>query len=114
MFGLGKFLSRLIMIPFNIVSRIRAGFWITEVSALKKLKKAKIPILFIHGDSDTYVPLKMLNINYNAYCGNSENKKKIVIKDSPHAMNNFVDPAYYWSSVKTFINKYINLDSDVK
>ena len=35
------------------------GFWFGEVSPIAHIREVKIPILFIHGDADTYVPTSM-------------------------------------------------------
>lgn len=40
------------------------GFW--EASAAKQLEKCTIPVLFIHGDADDFVPIEHLWINYKA------------------------------------------------
>ena len=41
---------------FQIVANIRAGYDIKEASSLKQVEKSVTPILFIHGDSDSFVP----------------------------------------------------------
>lgn len=40
------------------------GFW--EASSAKQLEKCTIPMLFIHGDADDFVPIDHLWINYKA------------------------------------------------
>ncbi len=40
------------------------GFW--EASAAKQLEKCTLPMLFIHGDADDFVPIDHLWVNYNA------------------------------------------------
>src|SRR5699024_11215506 len=50
-------------IPFlpstSLVTKIRAGYSLTEASALDQVKKAETPILYIHGEADTFVPTDM-------------------------------------------------------
>ena len=104
MFGFGRFLSKIIMYVFNIVTRLKTGSWITDASAIKQLKKSDLPMLFIHGDSDTYVPSEMIKYCYNAH---KTYKEQVIVPDSIHAMNNFTEPDLYWNSVKAFIKKYI-------
>lgn len=48
---------------FQAVAKIRAGYDIKEASAIEQVKKSKIPILFIHGESDDFVP-KYMCVNY--------------------------------------------------
>lgn len=40
------------------------GFW--EASSAKQLEKCTLPMLFIHGDADDFVPIDHLWVNYNA------------------------------------------------
>ena len=100
----GHFLSKIIMYVSNIVTRLKTGSWVTEASSLLQLKKSNLPMLFIHGDSDTYVPSEMVKHCYNAH---KTYKEQVIIPDSIHAMNNFTEPDLYWNSVKAFIKKYI-------
>ena len=44
----------------SLECRLFAGFSFEEASALEQVKKTKLPILFIHGDSDTYNPTEMV------------------------------------------------------
>lgn len=89
----------------SIVTKIRSGFWLGEASALEQVKKSKTPTLFIHGDSDTFVPSEMLEPLFNAAgC----KKEKLLIKDASHAMAQFKDKEKYWNTVFSFINN--NLD----
>lgn len=43
----------------SLVTKIRANYSLQEASALDQVKKATIPILYIHGEQDTFVPTKM-------------------------------------------------------
>ena len=56
------------------------------------IKKIKVPIIFIHGDSDGFVPCYMSQNLYNA-C-NSE-KKLVIIEGSDHGVAYIVKPDYY-------------------
>ena len=88
----------------SIVTRIKAGYSLKEASAVEQVAKSKTPILFIHGDEDTFVPSYMIEEVYNA--ANCE-KEKLIIKGAGHAEASTTDPTLYWSVVETFINKYI-------
>lgn len=46
----------------DLVCRLRAGYGLREASAVEQLKKAAVPMLFIHGDRDAFVPYAMLEI----------------------------------------------------
>ena len=87
----------------SIITKIRAGYSFSEASSLKQVKKSKIPILFIHGDKDTFVPCFMVDKIYNsATCL----KEKLIVKDAGHCKCDKVSPHLYWSTIKKFIERY--------
>ncbi|MGG7179141.1 alpha/beta hydrolase [Clostridium paraputrificum] len=102
LFGLPKFP---VINAASIVSKIRAGYWLGEASAIEQVAKSKTPMLFIHGDKDDFVPYSMLGEVYNA--ANCE-KEKVVIEGAEHANSNKVNPELYWTSIYNFINKYVD------
>jgi len=56
-----------IILPYaDIVTHLTAGFGLKEYSTLQALKTNRIPVLFIHGDNDTFVPFEMSKQNYTA------------------------------------------------
>lgn len=61
---------------------------------------SKTPTLFIHGDSDTFVPFYMHDIVYNA-C--SAKKDKLVIHNAGHIYSNIIEPDTYWNKVDSWI-----------
>lgn len=92
-----------------------------------KQRVEQIPILFIHGTEDEFVPIEMTEQNFARCIGNfselrggdlgnvvvsanpqSDRYKYIQIKDSPHAIANVVNPEKYRSEVKKFFEKYSN------
>lgn len=88
----------------NFITKIRAGYSLKKASCIKQIKKSKIPILFIHGDKDKFVPFSMLDKLYNiATCP----KEKLVIEGAGHAEAQWIDPQKYWHAVKKFIKRYI-------
>ena len=88
----------------NIITKIKAGYSLKKASCIKQIKKSKIPILFIHGDKDKFVPFYMLDKLYNsATCP----KEKLVIKNAGHAEAQIIDPEKYWHTVRKFIKRYI-------
>ncbi len=88
----------------NFITRIRAGYSLKKASCIKQLKKSKLPILFIHGDKDNFVPFYMLDKLYEA--GGSK-KEKLVIKGAGHAEAQWINPEKYWHTVRKFIKKYL-------
>ena len=62
MFGISNIPARLILNSLMLYVRIKDGYWLTDVSSVEQLQKNKRPILFIHGDSDTYVPTEAFKL----------------------------------------------------
>lgn len=104
-------LNKLFNLPafpiLNIASlavKIKAGYFLNEASPINAVKNAKVPIMFIHGDNDTFVPFYMLDELYNA-C--TSEKYKLVIKGASHAHAEDKNSNLYWREIDKFVNKYI-------
>lgn len=93
-----------IMNFLDVVTHIRAGYCLNDASAINQVKKSTTPILYIHGDKDDFVPYYMMDELYNAT--NSE-KEKLTIEGGEHANSDLVNPKLYWSTVNSFLEKYI-------
>lgn len=89
----------------NIVTQIKAGYSLDDASALKQVEKATIPILFIHGDADTFVPTKMV---YELYEAANTEKELLIIPNAGHGAASTVDPELYWYTVINFINTHLD------
>lgn len=88
----------------DLITMIRAGYSFKEASAINQVKKAKVPILFIHGDRDKFVPYDMMNKLYEA--ANSP-KEKLTVEGAQHANSDLVNPSLYWLTVKYFLDLYV-------
>ncbi len=89
----------------SLISKLKLGFFFKEADSVKAVSETKLPMLFIHGDLDDFVPFYMLQTLYDAKKG----KKDIcIIKGAKHAMAESVDPEHYWQAVDTFTKKYLN------
>lgn len=84
----------------NQMVKKRAGYELDECNARIEVAKAKIPILFMHGDSDTFVPCSMVHELYEA-C-NTE-KKLVVIEGAGHVESCYRDPEVYEGAIEEFI-----------
>ncbi|WP_438318050.1 alpha/beta hydrolase [Sporosarcina sp. FA9] len=56
----------------SILTKIRAGYSFREASALKVVGNTKVPILYIHGKGDTFVPTEMAEGLYRHTSSDSE------------------------------------------
>lgn len=88
----------------SLVTKLKAGYWLGEASAVDQVKKSETPILYIHGDKDDFVPYSMMN---ELYENTKSEKEKLTIKDADHAEGDLINPKLYWSSVENFLNKYV-------
>ena len=103
MFGLPTFP---VLDAASLVTRLRAGFSFKEASAVEQLKKTSLPMLFIHGEEDTFVPYRMLDVVYNA-CASAE-KERLSIPGAAHGEASWEDPELYWSTVDAFLAKHMD------
>ena len=85
------------------VNRKKAGFGYKDVSTLDILKNCSIPILFIHGGKDEFVPTQMTLDNYSACAGP---KELLIVPEAAHGTSNFVEPVRYRETVLRFMKKY--------
>ena len=73
-------------------------------SSVEALKKSKTPMLFIHGEADTFVPFEMVYKNYEAFNGE---KELLTVPEADHALSVNTDPVKYFDKVWEFVGKYI-------
>ena len=84
---------------------MRYGWTFEEASAVEQLKKSTLPMLFIHGDADTFVPYHMLDELYNAKT--TGYKEKYIAHGTEHARAYTDHPEEYTQRVKNFVTKFI-------
>lgn len=78
------------------------GFKTDERTPIEMVAKAKIPMLFIHGTKDDFVPYAMIDQVYDA-C-NSE-KYILRMEGAEHALSCMKNPDLYSSTIRDFIHK---------
>ena len=89
----------------SAMCKLQYGWSFKEASPLEMVKKCRKPMLFIHGDKDTYVPTAMVHRLYDAKQGD---KQLWLAPGSEHA-NSYIDHhEKYTEKVKNFIRKYIH------
>lgn len=89
----------------SLITKIRAGYFFGEASALKQVRKARVPILFIHGDADTFVPFNMMDELYEA-CNSP--KEKFVVHGAGHGLAYDTDKTEYIRRVGDFVTRYVH------
>ena len=89
---------------YNNFLKMFFGINLKDYDAEKQLKKAKIPMLFIHGDADDFVPYKNLGKLYSAH-PISGHKYMYTIKGAGHAMSFPTDEKRYTQELDNFLDK---------
>lgn len=80
-------------------ARIYGGFDLEETSSIEAVKVSKIPIIFIHGEDDDYVPCYMSQELYDA-CVSP--KKITTIPGAGHGLSYPVDKEKYLKALRDF------------
>lgn len=83
----------------NIVNKKLAGYGMDECNAKREVEKAKIPILFIHGSKDTFVPVSMCHELYE-HCASP--KKKLIVEGAAHGESYYKDTKAYENALDEF------------
>lgn len=89
----------------NLISSLRAGYSFAEASSLEQVKKAKVPMLFIHGEKDHFVHTDMV---YPLYEACPTEKRLLVVEGAGHGSSYTMDPDLYFGTVFDFIAPYMN------
>lgn len=92
-----------VMYTTSLLCKIRNGWSFSEASPLRQVAKSKLPMLFIHGDSDTFVPTWMVHKLYEA---KPEPKQLWIVPNTAHALSFRNYPADYTIKVGDFLAKY--------
>ena len=83
------------------ICKKQAGYTFDEVNNTERVKKSNLPILFIHGDQDTFVPTWMSRKMY-AEC--QAEKKLVIISEAGHGESYYRDTETYQKAVKAFLS----------
>ena len=98
------------MPPFPLINladkmvREKAGYGLAQCDASVEVQKAKVPILFIHGDSDTFVPCWMC---HKIYDNCASGKDKLIIHGAGHAESFYKERGLYERKLTEFIEKKV-------
>lgn len=93
-----------LLYPFvKLGARIYGHFDLEESSPLEAMKKCRIPIIFIHGESDDFVPCEMSRANYEACVAP---KRLFTVADAGHGLSYLLDNDGYFKTVREFSNQY--------
>lgn len=88
----------------NLLCKWKYGWSFQEASALKQVEKCTLPMFFIHGDADTYVPTSMVHTLFESKKGE---KELWVVPGAIHAMSYRDNEEAYTRKIKEFTSRYI-------
>lgn len=88
----------------NVVCKNFGGFDLSSASACEAVKITKIPILFVHGTADSFVPVEMGIKNHEA-C--TSEKDICIVEGAEHGFSFLVDEPTVTKHITDFVNKYV-------
>lgn len=88
----------------DVICRLRYKWGLGEASALKQVEKSNLPMFFIHGEDDDYVPTYMAQELYDAKKGT---KELWIAPNSDHATAYKNNREEYTRRVKLFVSQFL-------
>ncbi len=83
----------------DVINKKLAGYGMDECNAKREVAHAKVPILFIHGSNDTFVPAHMCDEIYDC-CASP--KRKLIVDGAAHAESYYKDTENYEKALDEF------------
>lgn len=86
--------------PFiRLGARLYGGFDPDKTSALEAMSRCRLPVLFIHGEKDGFVPCEMSRKNFEA-C--TAEKRLLTMPEADHGLCYVIDAKAYVSTLREF------------
>ncbi len=99
-FGLSEFP---LMYTTSALCRLRYDWSFGEASPLQQVARCQLPMLFIHGGNDTFVPTEMV---HSLYAAKPEPKQLWIAPGSAHARSFTDHPQDYERVLRAFLDKH--------
>lgn len=84
----------------DVINKKLAGYGMDDGNAKREVEKAKVPILFIHGSKDTFVPAEMCKELYD-HC--TSPKKILIVEGAAHGESYFKNMEAYEGALDEFL-----------
>jgi len=84
----------------SVIAKKKAGYGFDDYSTLDALENNQVPVLFVHGKEDKFVPTWMSEKNYDACPGK---KKLLLVDNAGHGSSIFENQALYEQTEKEFL-----------
>ena len=89
-----------LLYPFvKLGAKLFGHFDLEELSQIEAMKKCRVPVIFVHGESDDFVPCDMSRANYEA-CVSP--KKLLTVPGAGHGLGYLIDHDGYLNALTEF------------
>lgn len=89
----------------SLVTKAKAGYSVYEASALDQVDHTSIPILYMHGESDTFVPTTLAE---ELYAHTSSDTEIVTFPRANHGEGYVVAKDTYLTALHAFLDKYVD------
>lgn len=97
--------DRLFLPMTSLITEKKANYSLSEASAVKQVQKTKVPILYIHGEGDTFVPTSMAEQLYEQTKGE---KEIVIFPEANHGEAVVLYRDEFFEAVTSFVQKVTN------
>lgn len=97
-------LAGLVLHPTDLFTRVFAGFSLHECATTDAVAATGLPVLFLHGSADHFVPCRMSQEAYDACAGE---RKLLLISGAGHARAYLTDPPRVQSAMEDFLENHL-------
>ncbi len=87
----------------SLAAKCFGGFGLNAASAQKAMRRCNIPVLFIHGEDDRFVPCQMSRKNFRS-C-RAEGRRLLLVPGAGHALSYLADKDAYREAVISFLRE---------
>jgi len=104
--GMPRFVRRPAETCVSLLCRVFRGFGLEEASPMKAMCASNIPVLFIHGIEDAYVPCSMSIAMYNERVkAGKKATELLLVPGARHAKSFMTDPELWEARVFAFLDR---------
>ncbi|MBR4879331.1 MAG: alpha/beta hydrolase [Clostridia bacterium] len=90
----------------NLICRIKLGYDMRTPDTRRAFENARVPIVFVHGAEDDFVPVEMGRYNYGIYKGE---KDWLCVEGAGHGLSYTTDKQKCQQGLLSFFRKYENM-----
>ena len=87
----------------DLACRAAAGYSLKETTAARSLSRSSLPVLFVHGTGDDFVPASMTEENYAAAGGE---KRRVLVDKAGHGLSYLVAEEQCREALLRFLRDY--------